>query len=133
MKKIITVLILTLAFSITTQAQKKGDKNPVDKMLKKMTTDLSLTESQQKEIKPLLIAQMEDRKMMKQKREELQNSGEKPTKAERTKMKEERETKEAAMNTKMSQILDKEQFEKFQQMAAERKENAPGKKNKKDN
>ena len=133
MKKIITVLILTLAFSITTQAQKKGGKNPVDKMLKKMTTDLSLTESQQKEIKPFLIAQMEDRKMMKQKREELQNSGEKPTKAERTKMKEERETKEAAMNTKMSQILDKEQFEKFQQMVAERKENAQGKKKKKDN
>ena len=133
MKKIITVLVLTIAFSFTTQAQKKGGKNPVERMLKKMTTDLSLTDAQQKEIEPLLIAQMEDRKQLAENREALKNSGSKPTKEARNKMKEDRETKETAMNTKMSQILDKEQFEKFQKMAKERKEKAPGKKKKRDN
>ncbi|AOW18482.1 hypothetical protein LPB03_13910 [Polaribacter vadi] len=133
MKKIITVLVLTIAFSFTAQAQKKGGKNPVERMLKKMTTDLSLTDAQQKEIEPLLIAQMEDRKQLAENREALKNSGSKPTKEARSKMKEDRETKETAMNTKMSQILDKEQFEKFQKMAKERKEKAPGKKKKRDN
>ena len=133
MKKIITVLVLTIAFSFTAQAQKKGGKNPVERMLKKMTTDLNLTDAQQKEIEPLLIAQMEDRKQLAENREALKNSGSKPTKEARNKMKEDRETKETAMNTKMSQILDKEQFEKFQKMAKERKEKAPGKKKKRDN
>jgi biopolymer transport protein ExbB/TolQ len=133
MKKIITVLVLTIAFSFTTQAQKKGGKNPVDRMLKKMTTDLSLSNAQQKEIEPLLIAQMEDRKELAKNRKAMMDSGEKPSKEARNKMREERETKEAAMNTKMSQILDKEQFEKYQKMAKEIKENAPGKKMKRDN
>ena len=133
MKKIITVLVLTIAFSFTAQAQKKGGKNPVERMLKKMTTDLNLTDAQQKEIEPLLIAQMEDRKQLAENREALKNSGSKPTKEVRNKMKEDRETKETAMNTKMSQILDKEQFEKFQKMAKERKEKAPEKKKKRDN
>jgi hypothetical protein len=133
MKKIITVLVLTIAFSFTTQAQKKGSKNPVERMLKKMTTDLSLSDAQQKEIEPLLIAQMEDRKQLKENREALKNSGSKPTKEARKKMKEDREAKEAAMNIKMSQILDKEQFEKFQEIAKERKENAPGKNKKRNN
>ena len=133
MKKIITVLVLTIAFSFTSQAQKKGGKNPVDRILKKMTTDLNLSDAQQKEIEPLLIAQMDDRKQLAENREAIKNSGIKPTKEARSKMREENETKEAAMNTKMSQILDKEQFEKFQKMAKERKEKAPGKKKKRDN
>lgn len=133
MKKIITVLVLTIAFSFTTIAQKKGGKNPVERMLAKMTTDLSLTAAQQEEIKPLLIAQMEDRKKMKEQREASKDSESKPTKEERNKLKEEREAKEAAMNSKMATILDKAQFEKFQKMAQERKENAKRKKMKKDN
>ena len=133
MKKIITVLVLTITFSFTSQAQKKGGKNPVDRILKKMTTDLNLSDAQQKEIEPLLIAQMDDRKQLAENREAIKNSGIKPTKEARSKMREENETKEAAMNTKMSQILDKEQFEKFQKMAKERKEKAPGKKKKRDN
>ena len=132
MKKIITVLVLTIAFSFTSQAQKKGGKNPVERMLKKMTTDLSLSDAQQKEIEPLLIAQMEESKQVKENREAIKNSGIKPTKEAREKMKEERETKEAAMNTKMSQILDKEQFTKFKMMEKEKKENVKGKKMKKD-
>jgi len=132
MKKIITVLVLTIAFSFSTQAQKKGGKNPVEKMLKKMTTDLSLSDKQQKEIEPLLFAQIEDRKQMAENRKALKNSGSKPTKEARIKMREERKTKEAEMNEKMAQILDKEQFEKFRKMANERKENASGK-NKKRN
>lgn len=133
MKKIITVLVLTIAFSFTTAAQKKGGKNQVERMLEKMTTDLSLTAAQQEEIKPLLIAQMKDRKKMNEQREVLKNSESKPTKEERNKLKEEREAKETAMNSKMATILDKAQFEKFKLMAEERKENAKRKKMKKDN
>jgi len=133
MKKIITVLALTIAFSFTATAQKKGGKNPVDKMLTKMTADLSLTAAQQEEIKPLLVAQMEDRKMMREQRQASQNADAKPTKQEHQKMREEREAKETAMNTKMATILDEAQFEKFKLMAKERKENGKEKKMKRDN
>mgnify|MGYP000088381903 FL=1 len=123
MKKIVTVIVLVFAFALTTQAQKKGGKKPsAEKMLVKLTKDLNLSEAQQNKIKPLLEAQIADRKLMNEKRKAFKDSGEKPSKEERKIMREERAAKETAMNTKMASILDKEQLAKFEAMAKERKE-----------
>lgn len=128
MKKIVTILVLVFAFTLTTQAQKKGGKNKAEKILKKMTADLDLTDEQQTAIKPLLISQIADRKVMNEKRKAMKASGEKPSKEDRKKMRGERVAKETAMSSKMSQILNKDQFEKFEMMAKERKEKAKQKK-----
>jgi protein CpxP len=113
MKKFVQILILVYAFTLTTDAQKKGGKNKVDKILLKMTTNLSLTIPQQNDIKPLLEAQIAERKMMPDKRKEQENSGEKPPKEARKKMKEDRKAKESAMDAKMASILDASQLEKY--------------------
>lgn len=129
MKKIITILVLVFAFTVTVQAQKKEGKAPVEKMLAKLTTDLDLTDAQQKDIKPLLEAQMAERKIMADKRKALQESGEKPTKEERTKMQEARAASEAAMDAKMESILDATQLEKYKLQKEAMKKEGP-KKNK---
>ena len=134
MKKLVTILVLVFAFTLTTEAQKKGGKNQVDKMLLKMTTDLSLTTAQQNDIKPLLEAQIADRKMMADKRKEQQNSGEKPSKEARKKMKEDRMAKESAMDAKMASILDASQLEKYNLQKEEMKnKKGMNSKKKKDN
>jgi protein CpxP len=119
MKKLVTILVF--AFTLTTGAQKKGGKNQVDKMLLKMTINLSLTTAQQNDIKPLLEAQIAEIKMMADKRKEQENSGEKPSKKARKKMKEDRKAKESAMDAKMASILDASQLEKYKLQKEEMK------------
>jgi len=130
MKKIASILILVFAFTFTTQAQKKDKKPSVEKMLVKMTKDLDLTLEQQNKVKPLLEAEMADAKVMMEKRKELKESGEKPSKDEVKKMRADRIEKETAMNAKMEAILTADQFTKFKKMAEKRKEKS-AKKNKK--
>ena len=122
MKKIATIIILIFAFTFTAQAQKRGGKPSAEKMLTKMTKDLNLTEAQQSKIKPLLDAQIADRKAMNEKRKASKDSGQKPSKEERTQLREDRMKKEAAFNKEMASILNKEQLVKFEEIAQERKE-----------
>jgi len=124
MKKIITILVLAVAFTFSVQAQKKGGKVSAEKMLKKMTADLNLTADQQSKIKPLLVAQIAERKAMNEKRKALKESGEKPSKEVRKKQRAERLAKETEMNTKMAEILDADQLAKYNLIAKERKEKA---------
>ena len=69
MKKIISILVLVFAVTFTTQAQKKrGERGQKESKLtieqhttlavKKMTLALDLSDKQQKQIKPLLMAKM---------------------------------------------------------------------------
>ena len=74
MKKIVSLLILVVAFTFTAQAQKKGGKQSVEKVLKRLTTALDLTDDQQQKIKPLLISQIEDRKLMMDQMKAMQKS-----------------------------------------------------------
>ncbi|MCI2229136.1 hypothetical protein MC378_08155 [Polaribacter sp. MSW13] len=79
MKKLASILVLVFAFTITTQAQKKRkQKRPqftteqqVDLAVKKMTLDLDLTDAQQRKIRPLINAQIADRKAAMEKRKNL--------------------------------------------------------------
>ncbi|MFK8059408.1 MAG: hypothetical protein AB8B78_04880 [Polaribacter sp.] len=122
MKKIISIFVLVIAFTFTSQAQKKGGKPSAEKMLKKMTKDLNLTTAQQSQIMPLLTAELADRKEMKLMRDKMKNAGEKPSKKERKQLRKDREAKEVAMDTKMKSILTKEQYLKMEEIKAKRKE-----------
>lgn len=122
MKKLIPILLLVFAFTLNTQSQRKERKVSVDKMLKKMTKDLNLTEAQQSKIKPLLEAQIADRKALNKKRKAMKEAGEKPSREERMKMRKERMKSETAMNTKMATILNKDQLVKFKELAKKRKQ-----------
>ncbi|PTM02985.1 MAG: hypothetical protein DA405_11700 [Bacteroidetes bacterium] len=100
MKKLVALLGLSLLFVLPSFAQNKQDRfkdhdpqEMVDKMMVKMTEKLDLTEAQQKEIEPLLLAHHQ-KKMEAHKGEQ----------ADRKEMAE-----------KMKEILNPEQFEKFQQ------------------
>ncbi|KGL61856.1 Spy/CpxP family protein refolding chaperone [Polaribacter sp. Hel1_85] len=124
MKNILTILVLVFTFTFTAQAQKKKGKPSVEKILKKMTKDLNLTETQQSKIKPLLAEQFADRKAMGEKRKAAKESGQKPSKEERKQLRKDRLAKETDMNTKMAAILDADQLVKFETMAKERKEKA---------
>ena len=89
-----------------------------------MTKELNLTSAQQNKIKPLLKAQLADRKAMNEKRKAMRESGEKPTKQMRIQHRKDRIKKETEMHTQMANILDKEQFAKFEALAKAKKENA---------
>ena len=123
MKKIATILILVFAFTFTAQAQKRGKAISVEKMLEKLTTDLSLTVDQQNKIKPLLEAQVAERKTMRDARKATQDSGQRPSKEEHEKQMKIRAEKEAVMNTKMAEILDEEQFSKYETLSKEKVDN----------
>ena len=123
MKNLARILILVFAFTLSTQAQ---EKNYADKMLKKLTKDLNLTEAQQSEIKPLLEAQISKRKEMKEKID----SGERPSKEMRKKMRADRAANQTAMNTKMASILDEEQYAKYEAMLKDIKQKVRNRKEK---
>jgi hypothetical protein len=124
MKKTVSIMLLVLSFTLTAQAQKKSGKLKVQETLKQMTTDLNLTEKQQNKLKPLLIDKMADKELLAKKKKALKASSGKPSKEESRKMKGEKAAKKATRNSKIANILNKEQFEKFEIMAKAKKENA---------
>lgn len=141
MKNLASILILVLAITFTTQAQKerkqKKPKFTIEQQatlaIKKMTLALDLSKKQQNQIKPLLMAQITDKKANMQKRKEARKSEEKPTAEEIYALKNKQLDKQIVMNNKMKNILNKDQFEKFQRMQHQRKMAAKKKmKNKKE-
>ena len=140
MKKVVSILVLVLvfAFTLTTQAQKKERKErkerterrekiklsteqQVDLAVKKMTLKLDLTEKQQREIKPLIAAKVKGRKAAMEKRKEFKKAGKKPTSDELYAVKSKMLDNQIAAKNKMKNILNKEQFEKFEKMNRGRK------------
>ncbi|WP_028887821.1 hypothetical protein [Tenacibaculum ovolyticum] len=129
MKKIIAVLILAVSFTAATQAQ-KGKRNKLEKLtakqqtelaVKKMTLQLDLTASQQREIKPLLAEKITQRKIMHQKRKAMKESGEKRMKLsadERFKKESKILDNKIAFKAEMKRVLNKQQYERFEKMSA---------------
>lgn len=128
MKKIASLLVLVFAFTFTSQAQKKrGEKRPqlsveqrTELAVKKMTLALDLSEKQQNEILPLLKVQATQRKAAMEKRKEMRKNKTKPSADEMYAMKSKQLDNQIAFKEKMKDILDKEQFEKFEKMAKRR-------------
>jgi TolA-binding protein len=103
MKKLIFAVLLTASLSGFAQDSKKGG---ADKMLQKMTTELSLTTNQQALLKPILEEQSALRK----------DSKKNPDHADDNKVK----LKE--LNKKIKEILTSEQLEIQKAKAEEKKE-----------
>ena len=129
MRKLASILVLVFAFTLTVEAQKmRNQKRPkltveqqTDLAVKKMTLALDLTEKQQNQIEPLIKAKVSKRKAIMEKRLEMRKNNTKPTADEMYKMQAERLDDQIAMKNRIKNILNKEQFEKFEKMAKGRK------------
>jgi len=121
MKKLI--IISLLAVGLTAFAQEKENKRPrgekfeslskeqrVEFQVRKMAKDLNLDESQTKEIKAIVVAEVEKREKMRANMIEIKEQN-------RKKMQEEK----ATLEIQMKKILSPEQFEKWQKIREERK------------
>ena len=132
MKKLASILILAFAFTVTVQAQKKGKQNErgpkltmeqyADLAVKKMNLGLDLSEKQQNQIKPLIHAQAVARKVAMESRKENRATNKKPSADEIYVMRSAQLDNQIAFKNKLRNILNKEQFEKFEQMKNNRKE-----------
>lgn len=128
MKKLASILVLVFAFTLTTQAQKKRkEKRPqlsveqhTNLAVKKMTLALDLSEKQQNQITPLLKAQAAARKEAMTKRKAMKESDAKPTADEIYEMQSKRLDNQIAFKSNLKDILNKEQFEKFEKIAKRR-------------
>ncbi|KJD32643.1 hypothetical protein PW52_15510 [Tamlana sedimentorum] len=146
MKKILLIAIALVGLQAVAQNHRgEGKKERGDKMAnlsaeeiatlqtKRMTLYLDLTESQQKKIQAINLENATKRKEMMEERKAKKESGEertKPTDEERLAMENARLDHKIAMKAKMKDILNEEQYtkwEKSQQRMAMR-----GKKNKDD-
>ena len=129
MKKVASILILVFAFTLTTNAQKRDRKYRKSNLtveqkttlaVKKMTLALDLTESQQKQMKPLIANQISDRMAMMDKMKTMKESGKKPTDEEKYAFANAHLDKKIAEKAKVKQILNEEQFAKFEKMREKR-------------
>lgn len=129
MKKLSVILILALSVTFTTAAQQRKmrpkpnftTEQKVTLAVKKMTLALDLSARQQKEITPLLSAQINDREAHQKQRMENRKTGKRPTSDELFAMQNKRLDNQIAFKNRMKDILDKEQFERFEKMAHAKK------------
>lgn len=124
MKKLVKIIVLVFAFTLTVQAQKKkgnkGSKLTIEQQttlaVKKMTLALDLSDKQQQQIKPIVMAKMTDRKDFIEKRKASKENNQKPTSDEIFAIKNKQLDHQIVMKNSIKNILNKEQFEKFEKM-----------------
>lgn len=124
MKKLVKIIVLVFAFTLTVQAQKKkgnkGSKLTIEQQttlaVKKMTLALDLSDKQQQQIKPIVMAKMTDRKDFIEKRKASKENNEKPTSDEIFAIKNKQLDHQIVMKNSIKNILNEEQFEKFEKM-----------------
>ena len=99
--------------------EKKSPEEQVEIILKKMTTELTLTEKQQKEVKPLLMEQAKKREAKMLEFKGRKEKGVKPSDEEMAQMKKNRIDEEVAMKSKLKKILTEEQYKKWSSVKKE--------------
>jgi protein CpxP len=145
MKKILIIAVALLALQVTAQEQQRERSNKQGKSLKmmdlsaedaaalqtkKMTLHLDLNKSQQAEIKKINLENATKRKAMMAERKARKKSGEiqKPTQEQRLKMLNTKLDRKIAMKAKMKNILDKEQYAKWEKAQMQNTKNGKNKK-----
>ena len=145
MKKILIIAVALLALQVTAQEQQRERSNKQGKSLKmmdlsaedaaalqtkKMTLHLDLNKSQQAEIKKINLENTTKRKAMIAERKARKKSGEiqKPTQEQRLKMLNTKLDRKIAMKAKMKNILDKEQYAKWEKAQMQNTKNGKNKK-----
>ena len=145
MKKILIIAVALLALQVTAQEQQRERSNKQGKSLKmmdlsaedaaalqtkKMTLHLDLNKSQQAEIKKINLENATKRKAMMAERKARKESGEiqKPTQEQRLKMLNTKLDRKIAIKAKMKNILDKEQYAKWEKAQMQNTKNGKNKK-----
>jgi len=145
MKKILIIAVALLAFQVTAQEQQRERSNKQGKSLKmmdlsaedaaalqtkKMTLHLDLNKSQQAEIKKINLENATKRKAMMAERKARKESGEiqKPTQEQRLEMVNTKLDRKIAIKAKMKNILDKEQYAKWEKAQMQNTKNGKNKK-----
>ena len=145
MKKILIIAVALLALQVTAQEQQRERSNKQGKSLKmmdlsaedaaalqtkKMTLHLDLNKSQQAEIKKINLENATKRKAMMAERKARKESGEiqKPTQEQRLEMLNTKLDRKIAMKAKMKNILDKEQYAKWEKAQMQNTKNGKNKK-----
>lgn len=140
MKKLVLITLALLAIQVGAQEPKRDGHKKGQAMknlsaeeianlkTKKMTLHLDLNESQQKEIYDLNLASATKRKAHMESRKAKKESGEaqKPTKEERLKMANAKLDHQIAMKAKMKDILNDEQFAKWEKAQARARSKGKG-------
>lgn len=125
MKKVASILVFVFAFTLITQAQKKR-KNQKPKLsmeqhtilaVKKMTLELDLSKKQQDQMMPLIKAKVIARKEAIEKKKALKKSNSNLSADAIFRMKSNILDNQIAMKKNMKEILNKEQFEKFEKIS----------------
>ena len=127
MKKLILAIALVATTLTFAQDRKQGrekltPEQQTELQVKRMTLELDLDEKQQKEIKTILVEQSKKRETKLAEMKAKKEKGEKPTADERFAMKNEMLDNQIAMKARMKKILKPEQFTKWEEKQADRKE-----------
>jgi protein CpxP len=137
MKKLFVIALLMVGTTIF--AQERNRKHQVDKMepftpeqqsqlmLKKMTLDLDLNDSQQKEMSVIISEKMAKKEAMKSEMKAKKEKGVKPTNDERFAMHMKMLDEQIATKKRVEKILNAKQFEKWSSLKENHKGNRPGK------
>ena len=145
MKKILIIAVALLALQVNAQEQQRERSNKQGRSLKmmdlsaedaatlqtkKMTLHLDLNKSQQAEIKKINLENATKRKAMMAERKARKKSGEiqKPTQEQRLEMVNTKLDRKIAMKAKMKNILDKEQYAKWEKAQMQNTKNGKNKK-----
>lgn len=134
MKKLALIVLLVVGLSTYAQEGKKQERQGADRerlspeqrnqlQLKKMTLELNLNESQQKEIAKILEEQSAKRQAEMATFKANKDKGVKPTAEERFAMKNKKLDEAIAVKAKVQKILTPEQFKKWEDMKKENREN----------
>lgn len=122
MKKLVVIALALITLQVSAQEQRRERGNHVDYtpeemaqlQTKKMTLDLDLTEAQQRQVSAINLENAKARKEKMKAFKGKKENGEKPSKEEMLKMKNDRLDAQIAMKKKMKSILNDEQFEKWE-------------------
>jgi hypothetical protein len=126
MKKLIIAALLVVGLSAFAQEEKQmGNRDGKEKMspeqrnqlmLKKMTLELDLNAKQQEQVKQIIVEQSVKREDMKAEQMARKQSDKKPTADERFAMQSKMLDDQIAMQNKMKNILNQEQFKDWKSM-----------------
>ena len=134
MKKLALIVLLVVGLSTYAQEEKKQERQGAARerlspeqrnqlQLKKITLDLNLNESQQKEIAKILEEQSAKRQAEMAAFKANKDKGVKPTAEERFAMKNKKLDEAIAVKAKVQKVLTPEQFKKWEDMKKENREN----------
>ncbi len=116
----VAIMVSTLSIAQSGEKEKRNPEQMIEKQLKEMTNELSLSEKQQGEIKTILLEQSKKREAKRAAMKAAKEKGEKPSDEQKAEMKKNMIDEQLAMKTKMKKILSEEQLKKWKEIRNEK-------------